>query len=86
MTDLQALMFDRYGPLLTIAQLAEILKRSPDGLRQALTDESETTEALNGARVVIGRRSYFRTHEVADVFCTPFTARASQEESSSDDP
>lgn len=61
-------MFQKYGPLLSLVQLAEILHRTPDGLRMALRDDTAYAEQLNAAKVRIGRRLYFRTPEVARVF------------------
>lgn len=58
-------MFDRYGPLLTLAQLAQMLNRSTDGMRMALREASPYAERLNAAKVRIGRRIYFRTPDVA---------------------
>lgn len=61
-------MFNRYGPLLTLAQLAQMLNRSTDGMRMALRETSPYAEQLNAAKVRIGRRIYFRTSDVAAVF------------------
>jgi len=58
-------MFDRYGPLLTLAQLSQILNRSTDGMRMALREASPYAKQLNAAKVRIGRRIYFRTPDVA---------------------
>ena len=60
-------MFDRYGPLLTLAQLAQMLNRSADGMRMALREASPYAERLNAAKVRIGRRIYFRTPDVANL-------------------
>ncbi|MBD8526219.1 DNA-binding protein [Pseudomarimonas arenosa] len=60
-------MFDRYGPLLTLVQLAQMLHRSPDGMRMALREPTTYAERLNAAKVRIGRRIYFRTPEVAEI-------------------
>lgn len=60
-------MFDRYGPLLTLAQLAQMLNRSTDGMRMALREASPYAEHLNAAKVRIGRRIYFRTPDVAQL-------------------
>jgi hypothetical protein len=66
-TSLSSLMFDRYGPLVTLAQLSEILNRSTDGVRMALREPTPYAQRLNQAKVRIGRRIYFRTMEVAQV-------------------
>jgi hypothetical protein len=61
-------MFEKYGPLLSIAQLAKILNRTPDGLRMSLQDCSDYSGCLNAAKIRIGRRVYFRTLEIARLF------------------
>jgi hypothetical protein len=66
-TSLPESMFEKWGPLLTLAQLAGILNRSTDGVRLALRESSPYTDRLNAARVRIGRRIYFRTIEVAQI-------------------
>lgn len=60
-------MFEKYGPLLTLAQLAQMLDRSTDGMRMALSDASPYAKQLNLAKVRIGRRIYFRTPDVAQL-------------------
>ena len=60
-------MFEKYGPLLTLAQLAQMLNRSTDGMRMALRETSSYAERLNAAKVRIGRRIYFRTPDVANI-------------------
>ncbi len=55
-----------YGPLLSISQLAEVLDRSPEGLRISLRSSSnDWSKQINAARKKIGRRVYFKTSEVA---------------------
>jgi len=66
-TSLASSMFERYGPLLTLAQLAQMLSRSPDGVRIALRESNPYAEQLNAAKVRIGRRIYFRTPDVAQI-------------------
>lgn len=56
---------DKYGPLLSITQLATILDRSPEGLRISLRASSDWSERINFARLRIGRRVYFRTEQIA---------------------
>lgn len=62
---LSSSMFEKYGPLLTLAQLAQMLNRSADGMRMALREANPHAERLNAAKVRIGRRIYFRTLDVA---------------------
>ncbi len=60
-------LLQRFGPLLSIAQLATILDRSPDGLRISLRTTSEWTQRINKARLKIGQRVYFRTSQIAEM-------------------
>ena len=60
-------MFDKYGPLITLGQLAQMLDRSADGVRMTLREASPYAEQLNLAKVRIGRRIYFRTPDVAQL-------------------
>jgi hypothetical protein len=58
-------LINKYGALLTIAQLAEILSRSVDGTRISLRTQNTWSERINATRLKIGRRVYFRTSEIA---------------------
>ncbi|AXK65786.1 MULTISPECIES: plasmid-related protein [Burkholderia] len=58
-------LLQRFGPLLSIAQLATVLDRSPDGLRISLRATNEWAQRINTARLKIGGRVYFRTEEIA---------------------
>jgi len=58
-------LLERYGLLRTLPQLAETLKRSPEGLRITLRTQSEFAAKVNAARLKLGRRVYFRTPDVA---------------------
>ncbi|AEC20772.1 hypothetical protein PT7_2232 [Pusillimonas sp. T7-7] len=40
-------LIERYGPLLSLIDLSELLKRSPDGLRISLRTQSEFAEQWN---------------------------------------
>jgi hypothetical protein len=60
-------LLQRFGPLLSIAQLASVLDRSPDGLRISLRATSKWAERINKTRLKIGRRVYFRTSQIAEV-------------------
>jgi hypothetical protein len=55
----------QYGPLISMAQLAKVLDRSPDGLRITLRTSGEWVTRINAARIQVGRRVYFRTSEIA---------------------
>lgn len=56
-----------YGPLLSIAALATVLDRSPDGLRISLRSSSDWALAINATKIRLGRRVYFRTSDIARV-------------------
>lgn len=57
----------KYGPLLSIVQLAKVLDRSAEGLRISLRSETDWTRHINAARLKLGRRVYFRTAEIAKI-------------------
>ena len=65
--DIERSLFDRYGPLLTLSNVAEVLNRSPDGLRVSLGRNNELSEKLNPAKKKIGRRIYFQVSAVAEL-------------------
>jgi hypothetical protein len=56
---------EKYGPLLSLVQLAKVLDRSPEGLRISLRTSSDWSMRVNMARLRIGRRVYFRTEQIA---------------------
>jgi hypothetical protein len=58
-------LLDRYGPLMTLNDVAEILKRSPQGLRVSCYRDYEFSHTLNAAKVRYGRRVYFKTDLIA---------------------
>lgn len=58
-------LLERYGPLLSLTELSELLKRSPDGLRISLQSQSEFAVKWNTAKRKVGRRVYFRATDVA---------------------
>ena len=58
-------LIERYGILLSIADLSDVLKRSPDGLRLSLRSDTAFAHKWNSARVKIGRRVYFRASDIA---------------------
>ncbi|PPV05852.1 plasmid-related protein [Xanthomonas bromi] len=51
-------LLQRFGPLLSMAQLASVLDRSPDGLRVSLRTTSEWAGQIN---------KYFGTSQIAEV-------------------
>lgn len=58
---------NQYGPLLSLAQLAQVLDRSPEGLRITLRASSAWVQQINAARLRLGRRVYFRTSEISQL-------------------
>lgn len=64
----EQILIERYqSPLLRLTDLAELLYRSEDGLRMSLHRDTELSRQLKAARVKIGRRVYFRIHDVARI-------------------
>ncbi len=61
----ERLLFEQYGPLLTLSQTAELFHRTVDGLRVSLGRDTEFSNLLKPAKRKIGRRVYFRTSEIA---------------------
>lgn len=59
-------LFAKYGPLMTLHQLADTLHRSPEGLRISLVQSPNTpfNKALNEARFKLNRGHRFRTAEI----------------------
>lgn len=64
---IEEMLLDRYGPLLSINQLASVLDRSPEGLRISLRTPSDWSAKINASRLKIGRRVYFRTPQLAQL-------------------
>ena len=65
---LLTILIDRYGPFLSVDQLADALDRSPKGLRTTLQRaNSAVSKAFNPARKKVGRRVYFNAVGVAQI-------------------
>lgn len=61
-------LLQKYGPTLTLEELAKVLKRKPGGLRSALSMRSEAWAIeLNGSKVYVGRRVHFPAEVVANL-------------------
>jgi hypothetical protein len=61
-------LIDKWGVLLNYEALAQVMNRSPDGLRLSLArGGSDWIQKINAAKVQIGRRVLFRTHAIADL-------------------
>lgn len=53
------------SPLLSLFELAAVLKRSPAGLRFTLGSDNELARRLLPAKKRVGRRVFFRVNDVA---------------------
>lgn len=60
-------LIERYGILLSLEELSEVLKRSRDGVRVAMLGSSEFAQTWSPLKRKIGRRVYFRASDVAQV-------------------
>lgn len=62
-------LYRKYGgsPLLSFSQVAEILHRSPEGLKITLRTNCELANQLKPNRVKIGRRVYFKVSDIANL-------------------
>jgi hypothetical protein len=71
MTQTQEYLIDRYGPLMSIRQVAELLHRAPTSLAAQLTTRARQKDPwikhLREASVKIGRRRLFRSMAIADL-------------------
>lgn len=63
----ESYLLEKYGPLLSLEQLAGLLHRSVDGFRLSLRQDGELSSKFNPARKKIGRRVYFRSALVAPI-------------------
>jgi hypothetical protein len=61
------ILVSKFGPLMTLTQLAGTLSRSAEGLRFGLSTDSDFSRKVNAARVRYGRRVYFHTVKIAAV-------------------
>ncbi|MDH4855432.1 DNA-binding protein [Pseudomonas sp. BN505] len=59
-------LLGRFGPLMSIVDIAAILGRSPEGVRVAMYTDSDLSRKLKPTVVRIGRRVFFRTIQVND--------------------
>jgi hypothetical protein len=60
-------LLDKYGPVMTLLNLADTLHRSYDGLRGSLKTRSTFYDAINAARVPMGRKIYFLTAKIIKI-------------------
>jgi len=66
-TKTESYLLQKYGPLLSIEQLANLLDRSIDGLRISLRRDGEMSKKFNPAKKKIGRRLYFHSTLIAKI-------------------
>ncbi len=59
-------LLERFGPLMTIVDVAGLLGRSPEGIRVALYTDSDVSRKLKPTMLRVGRRVYFRTLQVKE--------------------
>jgi hypothetical protein len=59
-------LLKRFGPLMSILDIANLLGRSPDGVRVSLYSDTDISRKLKPAMIRIGRRVYFRTMQIND--------------------
>lgn len=59
-------LLERFGPLMTIVDVASLLGRSPEGIRVALYTDSDVSRKLKPTMLRVGRRVYFRTLQVKE--------------------
>lgn len=59
----------RYGPLMTMEDLAEVLRRNRKALRESMhsNPDADWVQAILSTRVTLGSRDMFRTHEIAEL-------------------
>jgi hypothetical protein len=62
-------LLGRFGPLMSIADVAEVLGRSADGVRVALYSDGDVSRRLRPTMIRVGRRVYFRTLQLKDALC-----------------
>lgn len=60
-------LMSKYGPLLSLSQLAALLDRSADGVRLSLLSDNAFSRQIRPTKIKLGRRVYFKTEMVAKV-------------------
>ena len=69
-------MVERFGLLMSITDLADLLGRSPDGVRVSLYTDTEVSRKLKPTMVKVGRRVYFRTLQVKEALSLDHVRKA----------
>lgn len=79
-------LLSKYGPLLTLKHVADVMHTTPNGVRMAITRQRQPFAAgLADAQRRLGRRVYFEARCVADVIDRRAPAQAAAEGSSETD-
>ncbi|AUO25925.1 plasmid-related protein [Pseudomonas sp. NC02] len=60
----EAYLVGKFGALMQLSDLAELLGRSTDGLRVSLYSDTDLSRKIKPTMIRIGRRIYFRTQQV----------------------
>ncbi len=68
-------LLQRYGPLMSLGDVAGLLGRSPDGIRVALYSDTDVARRLKPTMLRVGRRVYFRTLQVKDALALDGSVR-----------
>lgn len=59
-------LLDKFGPLMSLPDIANLLGRSIDGVRVSLYSDTDVSRKLKPTMIKVGRRVYFRTLQVKD--------------------
>ena len=54
----ESFLLEKYGPLLSLGQLANLLDRSTDGLRLSLRQDGDLSEKFAPAMHILGHREH----------------------------
>ena len=68
--DLYPYLINKYGPLMSYADLGDFLRRSPNGLKTSLNAKGKKSvfyAALRKTRIHYGRRVYFDSRKIAEL-------------------
>ncbi len=60
-------LLNNFGPVLSLNDVAKLLKRQPNGIRVCSYRATPLGRQLQSARVKIGRRVYFTAEKIAEI-------------------
>ena len=69
------LLSKKYGPLLTINNIAEVFHTTPEGMRQQLARKIGFGVELKAISIKIGRKRFFSAIRVADIIVAAEAAK-----------